>query len=57
MNLLKKFFFYSEEQVKERELQGKYSYENGVKFGVKFGFQLGVILTILISKIFNIIFL
>jgi len=53
MNLLKKFFFYSEEQVKERELQGKYSYENGVKFG----FQLGVILTILISEIFNIIFL
>lgn len=52
MKFFKKFFFYTDEQVKEKELHGEYSYENGFYFG----FSLGVMFTIVIVQIIELIF-
>jgi hypothetical protein len=52
---MKNFFLYTDEEVKENEKNGMYTYENGVNKGMWIGMSLGILIGLLLFEMSDLI--
>lgn len=54
LKIIRKYFFYSDEEVKQREEEGMYTYEDGIIHGLPLGMLLSYVLIHLISFLMSL---